>query len=49
LIAIFKACPASQIQLVGHTDNTGDAIANQALSERRSVAIKELLSAAGIA
>ena len=49
LIAILKACPASQLQLAGHTDNTGDAAANQTLSERRAVAIKDLLVAGGVA
>jgi OOP family OmpA-OmpF porin len=49
LVAILKACPNAQAQLAGHTDNTGDAAANQGLSEQRAAAIRNQLVAAGIA
>lgn len=48
LITILKACPDAQVQLAGHTDNTGDAAANQTLSTNRAIAIKDMLVAGGI-
>ena len=49
LIVILKGCPNAQVQLVGHTDNTGDAAANQTLSVNRANAIQALLAADGVA
>lgn len=37
------------IRIVGHTDSSGDATYNQALSERRAVAVKNFLLEQGIA
>ena len=45
LIIILKACPTAQVQLAGHTDNTGDPDANKKLSVDRAEAIKALLVA----
>jgi len=49
LIVILKACPNAQIQLAGHTDNTGDAAANQTLSTDRATAIQGMLVNGGVA
>jgi len=48
LVAILKACPDAQVQLAGHTDNTGDPAANQTLSTDRALAIKNMLVTGGI-
>jgi outer membrane protein OmpA-like peptidoglycan-associated protein len=49
LITILKACPTAQVQLAGHTDNTGDPAANQTLSTERATAIQAMLVAGGVA
>ncbi|MBO0936025.1 OmpA family protein [Fibrella sp. HMF5335] len=49
LIEIMKAYPTLQINVQGHTDNTGDAAANKKLSLDRANAVREALTAAGIA
>jgi outer membrane protein OmpA-like peptidoglycan-associated protein len=41
--------PASNIQVVGHTDNTGSAAHNQGLSERRADAVTKILTDNGVA
>lgn len=41
--------PDSQLLIVGHTDNVGDASYNQRLSERRSASAASYLAAQGVA
>ena len=48
LTEIMKAYPNVQFQLAGHTDNTGDADANQRLSVDRANAVKSMLVSGGI-
>jgi outer membrane protein OmpA-like peptidoglycan-associated protein len=48
LATVLKAYPSAQVQLVGHTDNTGSAAANQTLSLDRANAVKETLVAQGV-
>jgi len=49
LVVVLKSCPNAQVQLAGYTDNTGDPASNQALSQNRAGAIKDMLVAGGIA
>jgi outer membrane protein OmpA-like peptidoglycan-associated protein len=46
--ANLQAYPDSRIQIIGHTDNTGDAGYNQTLSERRANAVADVLLNAGV-
>jgi outer membrane protein OmpA-like peptidoglycan-associated protein len=48
LAQVLKAYPNAQVQLSGHTDNTGAAAANQALSLDRANAIKGMLVNQGV-
>jgi OOP family OmpA-OmpF porin len=48
LAVILKAYPNAQVQLVGHTDNTGSPQANQQLSMDRANAIKGMLVNQGV-
>src|SRR6185437_7531366 len=48
LVAVLKAYPSVSVALEGHTDNTGDPIANKTLSVDRAVAVKELMVKGGI-
>lgn len=48
LASVLKAYPSAQVQLVGHTDNTGSPMANQTLSLDRANAIKATLVAQGV-
>jgi OmpA-OmpF porin, OOP family len=48
LASVLKAYPNAQVQLVGHTDNTGSPTANQTLSLDRANAIKDTLVAQGV-
>ena len=43
LAGLLKKDPALQIQITGHTDSTGDAKANQDLSERRAKTVMQTL------
>jgi outer membrane protein OmpA-like peptidoglycan-associated protein len=45
----LKAYPNAQVQLSGHTDNTGTPGANQKLSLERANAVKQMLVSSGIA
>jgi outer membrane protein OmpA-like peptidoglycan-associated protein len=49
LAQILKAYPNARVELVGHTDNTGSADANQTLSLDRANAIKGMLVNEGVA
>jgi len=40
--------PDSRVQVVGHTDNTGEAGYNQQLSERRANAVADVLMSGGV-
>lgn len=44
----LQAYPNSTVQVLGHTDNTGDAAYNQTLSERRAHAVADILLDSGI-
>ncbi len=48
LLAILKCYPSSTYLLEGHTDSTGDPVANKKLSLDRANAIKDLLVQAGV-
>lgn len=43
----LQAYPNSTVQVIGHTDNTGDAAYNQGLSERRASAVANALISSG--
>lgn len=40
--------PNSTIEVIGHTDNVGEAAYNQDLSQRRAVAVAQVLRASGV-
>lgn len=40
--------PQSRIEIIGHTDSTGDAGYNRQLSQRRAAAVASVLSASGV-
>ncbi|MEM8982667.1 MAG: OmpA family protein [Pseudomonadota bacterium] len=48
LAAIARACPLAQIDIGGHTDNTGDAAYNDYLSGERAKAVRDNLIGRGI-
>ncbi|TMJ35314.1 MAG: hypothetical protein E6G89_18830 [Alphaproteobacteria bacterium] len=48
LAAIAASCPGDKLQVGGHTDNIGSPSYNQALSERRAVAVVHALADSGI-
>ena len=44
----LAALPGGAVQVIGHTDNQGDAAANRALSEKRAQQVRASLVAAGL-
>jgi OOP family OmpA-OmpF porin len=48
LIEIALRCPATNIEVAGHTDSDGDGVTNQALSEKRAQAVVDYLVKAGL-
>jgi outer membrane protein OmpA-like peptidoglycan-associated protein len=45
----LNAYPNTTVQVVGHTDNTGDAAYNQRLSEQRAQSVASVLISSGVA
>lgn len=45
---VLRDYSASVVSIYGHTDDSGDAAANQALSEQRALAVMRALIAAGV-
>jgi outer membrane protein OmpA-like peptidoglycan-associated protein len=48
LVALLQKNPTLFVEVAGHTDNIGNPVANQALSEERSKAVKQYLVQKGI-
>jgi len=48
LVLIMERKPVLEIEVIGHTDNVGDAEANQLLSEKRAASVKAYLIKKGI-
>ena len=48
IAANLQQYPSSQIEIVGHTDDTGSSAYNQDLSQRRAVSVANVLREAGV-
>jgi outer membrane protein OmpA-like peptidoglycan-associated protein len=48
LAQLMAVYPERSVRIEGHTDSSGDDAANQALSERRAVAVRDALIARGV-
>jgi OOP family OmpA-OmpF porin len=48
LIETALRCPTANIEIAGHTDSDGENAANQALSEKRALAVMDYLVKAGL-
>jgi OOP family OmpA-OmpF porin len=48
LVEVALRCPATNIEIAGHTDTDGEYAANQALSEKRAQAVVDYLVKAGL-
>ena len=48
LAEVLKGCPDMEVVIVGHTDNVGDLLSNQKLSEERAMAVKNALVERGL-
>lgn len=48
MVALMQQAPQLQLEIAGHTDNVGNAAANQVLSEQRAKALVDALVAKGI-
>ena len=49
LLDVIQRCPGMNIEVGGHTDDTGGNAANQALSEKRAASVVDYLQAEGVA
>jgi OOP family OmpA-OmpF porin len=47
LADVIRQCPDAKVEISGHTDATGSTSYNQALSERRAVAVRDALISRG--
>lgn len=48
VIDIIQRCPGLRVRISGHTDSDGSNAANQALSERRALAVVDYLAGKGV-